>query len=74
MAEVIDLAKRQSAADTGDVREVGAVPARDLQEIRAKTRLLPLCRDQADALYLYAQILAEIETLARVSPPASGQR
>ena len=64
MAEIIDLAKRRPAANTGNVRELAAVPARDLHELRAKARLLPMCRDQADTLYLYAQILADIETLA----------
>jgi hypothetical protein len=74
MAEIIDLAKRRPAAGGSNVRELAAVPARDLQELRRKARLLAQCRDQADALYLYAQILADIETLAGASTAASGRR
>ena len=73
VAEIIDLAKRRPDPGSGDVRELAAAPARDLSELRAKARLLSRCRDQADALYLYAQTLADIETLAGDAPTESGR-
>jgi hypothetical protein len=38
----------------------------------AKARLLPLCRDPADAIFLCAQISADIETLAGIAPTGVG--
>jgi hypothetical protein len=64
MAEIIDLSTRRPPESSNEVRALAAVPARDLGELRQKAHLLPLCRDRADALFLYAQILADIEALA----------
>lgn len=71
MAEIIDFPSRVVLKNR-ELVAMAELPARNLVQLRKKARLLDRCSDKAEALLLFAHVLADIETLAAVEEARGG--